>query len=57
MASNAYWEELEVTLPTLPMSLQWQLAVNTWEAEQRATAFEGSRFRIGPRSVMVFVGK
>ena len=57
VASNAYWEELEVTLPSLPMSMHWQLAVNTWEAEQRATVFEGSRFRIGPRSVMVFVGK
>ena len=32
VASNAYWGELDVTLPELPLSMHWELVCNTWEA-------------------------
>ena len=55
VASNAYWGELEVELPQLPASMAWEQAVNTWEEEQQVWPQYGNRFRIGPRSVKVFV--
>ncbi len=57
VASNAYWEELEATLPELPQSMRWELAANTWEAEQHPGRMESRSFRIPPRSVMVFAAK
>ncbi len=57
VASNAYWEELTVTLPELPQSMKWELAANTWTSEQTPWHMEGRTFQIGPRSVMIFVGK
>ena len=30
VASNAWWEDLEVQLPRLPASLSWEKAVDTW---------------------------
>ncbi len=57
VASNAYWGELEAVLPELPQSMRWELAANTWEAEQHPGRMESRNFRIPPRSVMVFVGK
>ena len=57
VASNAYWEPLRVTLPELPLSMHWELEVNTWEAEQHPCRFEQRSFEIGGRSVMIFVGK
>lgn len=55
VAANAWWEELEVRLPNLPQNRNWTLAVSSWE-ETPFTPFpwNGSRFTIGPRSVMVF---
>ena len=55
VAANAWWEELEVKLPGLPQDRNWTLAVSTWE-ETPFTPFpwNGSKFTIGPRSVMVF---
>ena len=57
MASNAYWEELSAALPQLPASMRWELAVDTWDAQQHARPVDGNCFAIGPRSVMVFVAK
>lgn len=57
IASNAYWEELQITLPELPASMCWEVAVNTWEEKQKVYPVTGSSFTIPPRSVMVLVGK
>ncbi len=57
VASNAYWNELSAELPQLPASMSWQLAVSTWQEEQAVYPQHGSRFTIGPRSVMVFEAK
>ena len=57
VASNAYWEELSAALPQLPASMHWELAVDTWDAQQHARPVDGNCFAIGPRSVMVFVAK
>ena len=57
VASNAYWEELGAALPQLPASMHWELAVDTWAAEQRPRPADGNCFAIGPRSVKVFVAK
>ena len=55
VASNAYWEPLKVRLPALPPFLQWEVAVDTWEAEQVRRPHRYRDFMIQPRSVMVFV--
>ena len=57
VASNAYWEELSAALPQLPASMHWELAVDTWDAQQHARPVDGNCFAIGPRSVKVFVAK
>ncbi len=57
IASNAYWEELQVLLPELPESMAWELVADTWEAEgQRKERLDGGTFTIRPRSVMVWKG-
>ena len=57
VASNAWWEELEVALPRLPASMYWELAVDTWEEQQPPRQAVEDRFSIRPRSVMVFVAR
>ena len=57
VGSNAYWEELEAELPQLPASMSWELRVDTWNEEQKTWPQHGNRFRIGPRSVKVFVAR
>lgn len=57
IASNAYWEELQITLPELPASMCWEVAVDTWNETQSVYSVPGSSFTIRPRSVMVLVGK
>ena len=58
LASNAYWESLEVRLPDLPASMRWELVVDTWdEDETQPRPCQGNAFAIRPRSVMVFVGR
>ena len=57
VASNAWWEDLEVTLPELPASMYWELAADTWEEEQPSRRAVEDRFTIRPRSVMVFVAR
>ncbi len=54
VASNAWWEDLTVTLPALPASMCWELAADTWQAEQRPRPQTEAAFRIHSRSVMVF---
>ena len=59
VASNAYWEELRVSLPQLPASMCWELAVDTFEEEplppRKLTT--GMSVTVRPRSVMVLVGR
>ena len=58
VASNAWWEELYVRLPDLPVSAGWTLAVDTWEEGAPGQGRHVSDgFTIRPRSVMVFVGR
>ncbi len=57
VASNAYWEPLQIELPRLPDGLGWHLAVDTWYEEPQTYGPVGGRFTIRPRSVMVFFGK
>lgn len=57
VASNAYWEELDVRLPHLPADMHWELAADTWEAEQRTNIFTENTFTIQARSVMVWSAK
>ena len=57
LASNAYWEELEIEIPALSRDMHWEVAVDTWEEQQRpGRAVKGS-LAMKPRSVMVLVGK
>ncbi len=55
IASNAYWEPLQVTLPRLPADLTWKQIVDTWEAPQSEKPLNGNGFQIQGRSVMVFI--
>ena len=53
IASNAYWEALEVTLPRLPKTLGWKLLADTNEPTQTPAFLESCQFSIGGRSVMI----
>ncbi len=57
VASNAYWEDLEVKLPKLPASMWWEIAVDTWREEQTRRPVNRDTFLIHARSVMVLIGK
>ena len=58
VASNAYWEELQVELPQLPASMYWELVTDTFEEELLpGRRLSGMGFAIRPRSVMIFVGR
>lgn len=57
VASNAYWEDLDVILPELPASMCWEIAVDTWNTTQDTYSISGNHIRIHSRSVMVLVGK
>lgn len=57
IASNAYWEDLEVTLPRLPDTMYWEKHVDTWQAEQNFADLKENVFTIHARSVMVFVAR
>ncbi len=59
VASNAYWEQVEVTLPELPFSMCWEIAADTWEDVPSDTpkTLPGCHVAIRPRSVMVLIGK
>lgn len=57
IASNAYWEELVITLPELPEPFFWSLKINTWDVRMREYPKQYKRFAIPPRTVMVFAGR
>lgn len=57
VASNAWWEDLEVTLPELPVSMFWTLAVDTWAAEQHPVPLSDQHITVRGRSVAVLVGR
>ena len=57
VASNAWWEDLTVTLPQLPASMYWVKEVDTWTAEQQQSAVPGCQVSIRARSVMVFTAR
>ena len=58
VASNAYWEELQVELPQLPASMCWELVTDTFEEELLpGRRLSGTGIAIRPRSVMIFVGR
>ncbi|MCI9491115.1 glycogen debranching protein GlgX [Lachnospiraceae bacterium 48-42] len=57
IASNAYWEELSVTLPEIPESMCWEVVVDTWHESQTIYSVASNEFTIHPRSVMVLIGK
>ena len=46
-----------MTLPSLPSSMCWELAVDTWEENPLPCRQVGGGFTIRPRSVMIFVGR
>ena len=57
VASNAWWEDLTVTLPELPASMYWTKEVDTCQAEQSVSPVSGRQVTVRARSVMVFVAK
>ena len=57
VASNAYWEEVEVLLPELPISMCWKVVVDTWEESQKAYNLYSDRITVRPRSLMVVLGE
>lgn len=57
IASNSYWESLDVELPALPEGMGWELAADTWETSPGQRSPGSGSFTIRPRSVMVFIGK
>lgn len=57
VASNSYWEDLEVVLPKLPKTMYWEKEVDTWQAEQIITKLEGNTVTVRARSVMVFAAR
>ena len=57
VASNAWWEDLTVTLPQLPASMYWVKEVDTWTAEQQERAVPGCQVTVRARSVMVFTAR
>ena len=57
VASNAWWEDLNVTLPQLPASMYWEKAVDTWTAEQNEAPVAGTQAVVRGRSVAVFVAR
>lgn len=62
VAVNTYWEELQITLPTLLHPLHWLAALDTFgnnlntiiPASHEECVPVGTSFLIGPRSVVVF---
>lgn len=69
IASNAYWEKLEVLLPELPENMVWEVAADTWEAGNGAAVKKhlqnrlqnrlqnGDRFWVHERSVVVLTAE
>jgi glycogen operon protein len=65
VAMNMHWESHGFQLPRLPKGMLWRVAINTdvaapediWEVGQEKKLKNQSEFLVGPRSVVVLVGK
>ncbi len=57
IASNAYWEDISVTLPKLPSSMFWEIEADTWQERQEARPLNDNTLLVRQRSVIVLVGK
>lgn len=57
VASNAWWEDVTVTLPQLPATMYWVRVVDTWTAEQHEAPVNGSQIVVRGRSVSVFAAR
>ncbi len=60
IASNAYWEKLDILLPDLPPSMVWELAADTWEDVQNPKeekVLNSSHLFVHERSVTVLIAK
>ena len=57
VASNAWWEDLTITLPELPASMSWQLEADTWQAAQQPRRLPGREITVRARSVAVLTGR
>ena len=64
VAVNTFWEEMEITLPSLQNTGNWYLSVNTYgDKNGRYCYEEGEEKRVGntyvmqPRTVAVFTGR
>ena len=58
IALNTYWEDVEISLPVLPVEcgLKWYTAIDTFEEESfiKGRKEAGERITVRQRSVMVF---
>ena len=60
---NAYWEPLEMRLPSLPESYHWKLVVNTFCEYQDGVDFEAqtqgdqTRVRVPERSTVILLAE
>lgn len=61
---NAYWNPLDIQLPSLPEHLRWRVCVNTFveyadgkDIEGETEFAYGSRLRVPPRSAVVLVAE
>ncbi|MCI8691281.1 MAG: glycogen debranching enzyme [Lachnospiraceae bacterium] len=61
---NAYWEPLEMQLPSLPKGLRWRVCVNTYVEYEDGKDIEsdtdfqfGSKIKVPPRSAVVLVAE
>lgn len=57
---NAYWEELESVLPSIPQGKEWKVCVNTYEEyedgkdmQQLTRLHSGNKLTVPPRSVVI----
>jgi glycogen operon protein len=65
VAMNMYWEAQLFELPGLPPGLQWHVFANTimpppedvWEPGHEPLLKDPQQFHVGPRSVVILVGK
>jgi glycogen operon protein len=65
VAMNMYWEAQLFELPQLPQGMQWHVFTNTiatppediWESGREPLLKDQQRFQMGPRSVVILVGK
>jgi isoamylase len=65
VAMNMYWEAQLVELPKLPLGMQWHVFANTiatapediWEPGREPLLKDPQQFHMGPRSVVILVGK